>query len=106
MANEHALARNEALFREVNERIAELTEANEAGGGDAIAFVCECSSLECGAQVALTLVEYAAVRARPEVFAVVPGHERLDVERVVDERRGCLVIEKLGEAGDVAEELA
>jgi len=106
VADEHALARNEALFREVNERIAELTEANDAGGGDAVAFVCECSSLECGAQIALTLVEYATVRARPEVFAVVPGHERLDVERVVGEGHGYLVIEKLGEAGDVAEQLA
>jgi hypothetical protein len=46
------------------------------------------------------------VRERPEVFAVVPGHERLEVERVVGEGRGYLVIEKLGEAGDVAEELA
>jgi hypothetical protein len=56
--------------------------------------------------VALTLDEYAAVRARPRVFAVVPGHERLDVERVVEEGRGYFVVEKLGEAGEAAEALA
>ena len=106
MVDAQALARNEALFREVNERIAELTEANDAGGGDAISFVCECSSLECGGHVALTLEEYAGVRARPRVFAVVPGHERLDVERVVEEGRGYYVVEKLGEAGEAVEALA
>jgi hypothetical protein len=40
------------------------------------------------------------------VFAVVPGHERLDVERVVEEGRGYFVVEKLGEAGEAAEALA
>lgn len=106
VAHERALARNEALFREVNERIAEITEANDAANGDPIAFVCECSSLDCGGNVRLTLDEYVALRESPRVFAVVPGHERLEVERVVGEGRDYLLVEKLGEAGEVAEETA
>jgi hypothetical protein len=47
---------------------------------------------------------YEAVRDQPRWFVVVPGHEREGVERVVQEHHGCLVIEKLGEAGEVAED--
>ena len=46
---------------------------------------------------------YEAVRDHPRWFIVVPGHQREGVERVVQEHPGCLVIEKVGEAGELAE---
>ena len=35
---------------------------------------------------------------------VLPGHERLDVEIVVDRRSGFLIVEKLDQAGERAAE--
>ncbi|MGE5690745.1 MAG: hypothetical protein ACM33B_09330 [Pseudomonadota bacterium] len=106
MTNEQALAQNEALFREVNERIAEITDAHDVSPSEPVSFVCECSALSCGGQVTLTLEEYRRARARRRVFVVVPGHERLDIERVVERAEGWSLVEKLGEAGVVADETA
>jgi len=47
---------------------------------------------------------YEAVRDQPRWFVVVPGHQREGLERVVQERSDCLVIENLGHAGEVAED--
>jgi len=98
---EQRVGHNEALFRDVNERI-------EAGhwpgdGGDPIAFRCECSRLGCNLLLELSLAAYEEVRAFPRRFLVVPGHELPDVERVVRRERGYVVVEKVGEAGRVAE---
>ena len=69
------LAKNEALFREVNARIRELSERWDLGEPDLIAFVCECSRAGCSDPVELTLAEYENVRASDAHFFVVPGHE-------------------------------
>jgi hypothetical protein len=95
---EERAARNEALFREVNERVASL-----AGEGETeIGFVCECSDDGCVERLFLSREEYDAVRANPRRFIVVPGHER-SVERVVERRGAYLVVEKPGGAGRIAE---
>ena len=49
------LARNEALFREVNERVREV---GERAGLDMIDFICECGDAGCTAAVSLTESEY------------------------------------------------
>jgi hypothetical protein len=96
---EERAARNEALFREVNERVASLAGA----GGSEIGFVCECSDDACVERLHLRREEYDAVRANPRRFIVVPGHES-SFERVVERHQVYLVVEKLGEAGRVAEQ--
>jgi hypothetical protein len=48
----------------------------------------------CLEQVRLTRAEYEAVRADPARFAVVPGHEKPDVERVVEQHAGYFVVQK------------
>jgi hypothetical protein len=98
------LGKNEALFREVNERIRETSGRLVAFDGDVpLEFVCECSDVGCNEPVELTLAEYEAVRSDPTYFLVAPGHVwKPEVEQVVRERDGYAIIEKLGEARDVA----
>jgi hypothetical protein len=78
------IARTEALFRNVNERIAESAVRFSA---DSTEFICECSDQACTDRVEATLDEYEQVRAEPTHFLLRPGHEDTRVERVV-ERRG------------------
>ena len=85
------LARNQAIFREVNERLRGMAEAERDGKAD---YICECSDVECTATIELMLFEYEAVRARAKTFFIVPGHERLEVERIVDETARYMVVEK------------
>ena len=91
--NEHERrATTEALFRDVNERIAESAERFEATGTD---FVCECADPNCTHRVSATLVEYEEVREEPTTFLVVPGHEQGDIERVVEDRGRFRIVEKI-----------
>jgi len=95
---EQRAARNEALFREVNERVALLAPEAEVEVG----FVCECSDEACIERLRVARAAYEAVRAHPRRFLVVPGHETA-VERVVEHHAGYLVVEKHGSAGEIAE---
>ena len=105
-AREERLGANEALFREVNERVADVAEQFLAGETPAtVNFSCECGDLACTEQVAMTVDEYEAVRAKATQFAVVPGHEVLDIERVVERHPNYLVVEKQDpDAEEVARE--
>jgi hypothetical protein len=84
---------NEAIYREVNERVAEL---NERFGIDdeRIDFVCECGNGGCIQRIALGRDEYERVRDDPRRFAVVPGHEIPDLEDVVERHGRYVVVEK------------
>src|SRR6266571_9512115 len=98
------LGLNEAVFREVNERIQDVAESFELGD-QPLNLVCECGDPTCVQRITLTRAEYEAVRADPTHFAVYPGHEIPDVEAVVEKRNGYDVISKsAGAAADVAEE--
>jgi hypothetical protein len=86
-------ARIEALFRELNSRLAELyLHLDDTADG---VFHCECSDTECATELELTMEQYARIRAHPRQFAVVPGHERVSVERVVETAVGYTVVEKV-----------
>jgi hypothetical protein len=99
------VAKNESLFREVNERIRELAEHFDLATGEPTSFVCECSRTGCHEPVELTLAEYAAVRESDRQFVVQPGHVEPGYERVVFESGRYAVVEKLGKAGRVSEDL-
>jgi hypothetical protein len=85
------IARTEALFREVNERIA---ESAERFGADETSFVCECSDPGCTHRVEASLDEYEQVREDGATFLVVPGHEDERVEGVVRLENEHAVVEK------------
>jgi len=98
---EGRIAANEAIFREVNEGIARGQWPGEERAP--ASFRCECARLGCNALVELTIGEYEQVRAHPRRFLVATGHQLPDVETVVDERSGYLVVEKEEVAGREAE---
>ena len=91
MPREARLARNEALFREVNERIAELAE-NLADGDFHI--VCECAATGCQTMLATPLEDYRRVREHPLRFIVATGHIVPDVENLVERHANFDVVEK------------
>lgn len=97
---EERIARNEALFREVNERI---NQVPPNGGPEApIEFLCECGDASCTETIVLTRPEYEHVRASPTDFAVLEGHVASEVERVVAENERFLTVRKHEEAADIA----
>ncbi len=91
-------AKNELMFREVNERIRNLA-SEEASLG----ILCECGSAECTATLEIDRKVYEQVRSKAREFVVLPGHEMLERERMVGQREGYLIVEKLGDHGAVAE---
>jgi hypothetical protein len=92
---------NESVFRDVNERIDELGDQHDLGETE---FVCECADTACTERLILAKAEYEAVRAHPDRFFLVPGHQRLAAERILEQHDRYFVVEKLGEAAEIAEE--
>jgi hypothetical protein len=103
---EERLARNEAIFREINERTRSLQErfGPEDPNSSYEEFLCECGDQLCVERVKLTVTEYESVRAASNRFVVRPGHSMPRVERVLDEKDRYVVVVKLGEAAEVAAE--
>lgn len=101
-SREERAARNQALFRGVNERLEGLAKAFETIAGIESAFTCECADLHCLGHVSLTVDEYEAVRRYPNRFFVLPGHVYPDVEIVVSENERFVVVDKTGVAAQIA----
>ena len=99
-SREERVARNELAFRRANESLRTVFEA--ALGDEAYPFLCECGDRRCTDVVYVTLGTYAAVRAHPQRFLILPGHKQLDSERVVGAADGHEVVEKSGVAGAIA----
>ena len=85
-------ARTEALFRDVNERIAESAHRFDAPSTQ---FVCECADPSCTNRLEATLVEYEEVRADGATFMLAPGHDHSDIERVVQDKGRFPIVEKV-----------
>jgi hypothetical protein len=100
-AREERLAHNEVIFRSVNEAIEQ--QALEFGGLDEYEFICECTRGGCFERITLTLPQYEHIRAEGTRFFVVPGHQNIEVELVVETQSGFVIVEKDGHAGIVAD---
>jgi hypothetical protein len=95
---EERIAKNEVIFREVNERIRDVVPSENGG----IDFLCECGRENCVEQIALTIEEYERVRADPVQFFVKPGHATKDVEDVMEENERFLLVKKHVEEQEIA----
>src|SRR5215210_149366 len=95
-------ARNQALFRVINEKLKGINAAFEGIVGTH-SIACECADLHCIQTVEISRQEYDEVRRNPRRFAVRRGHVYPEVEVVVGERNGYVVVEKTGAAGRQAE---
>jgi len=90
-------AKNEELFRNVNERIETLSQT-VAQDDPMMEYLCECDSAGCYERVRATRGEYESVRAEPTHFIVLAGHQDPKVERVIFSNDRFLVVEKQGAA--------
>jgi hypothetical protein len=96
-----AATRHQSLFREVNERIAQLS-GRGALSTSSLVLLCECADETCTESLVLTLDEYEGVRAVPTHSIVVAGHVGPHVEQLVREESDYWVVEKVGHAGSAA----
>ena len=85
---------NEAVFRELNERLRELGERFGVGDNEMLDLVCECGTETCTQRIAMSPSEYEELRADPGQFAIVPGHDQPDIEEVIARRRRYDVMRK------------
>jgi hypothetical protein len=100
--HEKRVLENEILFRDVNERLKGVSE----GFGDVLPdfeIICECGNATCAERISVTFEEYEQLRAQGTQFAVRRGHESLDIETIVEDRGGYLVVRKdPGRAAELA----
>ena len=96
-------ARNQSLFRQINERIEDL---NESFGlllplGD---WICECANDTCIERVEMNAGEYEAIRADGARFFVAPSDEHVwpDVEQVAERCERYWVVAMKDRAGELA----
>jgi hypothetical protein len=95
---EERIAKTEALFRNVNERIAEATERFDNGDADDGAFLCECADPGCAERLEVPLEEYEQVREDATTFVLDPEHVRPEIEKIVKRRREFAVVKKVNAA--------
>ncbi len=96
---ERRAAGQEVVYRDVNESI---ERGIWPGEEDPVAFRCECARLGCTELITMSTHEYEDVRSDPRRFLLLPGHEGPEIETVVAGGEGYVVVEKRGEAGEVA----
>jgi hypothetical protein len=102
-SSEERIGLNEALFREVNERIEELADHRQLDAQQ-LDLICECGNPNCAERIAMSREEYERVRSDGQLFAVAPGHETGEVERVVEKREGYdIVLKREGVPEQIAE---
>jgi hypothetical protein len=99
---ERRIGMNEALFREVNERLEELAQSFAHPG--TLDLICECGNASCASRIEMNTEEYEQVRSDSATFAVVQGHDIPDLEEIVERRKRYDVVRKLaGEPEELAE---
>jgi hypothetical protein len=99
-------AQNQALCREVNERIDSLSTAYgvELSTRD---FICECAATDCTATIRMTVSEYEEVRQDATRFVVLPSEAHVipDVEEVVSKGDRYWTVSKVGAGAEIAARL-
>jgi hypothetical protein len=93
-------AETEAIFRDVNEAVVERQEPADTR----TPILCECSNDSCAESIVVSRVDYERIRAGSTCFFVRPEHVAAGMEVVVERHPDYWVIEKIGKAGEIAEE--
>jgi hypothetical protein len=100
-ARAERLARNELLFRDLNEQV-EFVAGPLDRDGDTFEFFCECSDVDCTLRLPITLNVYEGVRSDPTLFVVAPTHDRAEIEDVLRRTDAYQIVKKRGEAAQFA----
>ena len=96
-------ARNQSLFREINERIKDVNDSFSAVT-ETGEWICECANDTCVERIEMSVNEYEAVRADGARFFVAPGDEHVwpEAEKVTDRNDRYWIVEKFGQAAALA----
>jgi hypothetical protein len=98
-------AANEAVFREVNERIEAIQRSFAVTQDEPLHIICECDRIGCTERLHVPVEAYERVRQDFASFVVNPGHVDESVEEVVDTGGDYLVVRKRpGEPQEIAAE--
>jgi hypothetical protein len=98
------IGENEALFRQVNEHVQSLG-TGVAEGHSPMQIFCECGDLSCDDRFSVPSSKYEEIRGDATLFFVVPGHNKVGIEEVVERTEDYDVVRKLAaEARRIAEE--
>src|SRR5690242_19171165 len=89
-------ARNEEVFRGINERIEQGAE--QYGVEAPLPFHCECARASCIETIDIPPPDYERVVRERYRFVVIPGHEDAAVEQIVERGASYLVVVKVGGA--------
>ena len=100
---ERRMAKNEALFREVNERVERV--AHQLGPEIPYEFFCECANADCTFRLQIPLSVYESVRQDPRRFVMLPRHYTPEIEELMIEEDSYWVVRKEGAAGEYVEHL-
>ena len=100
-ARDERLAKNETLFRALNEHISSI--AGTLGADTPYEFICECASSGCFERIIMTLGEYEQVRSEGTRFLMTASHVDIEIEMVVEQHEAYVVVEKGGVAGLTAQ---
>jgi hypothetical protein len=98
------IAKNEVVMRAANREIQHAEEEVGNGSQGRFEVLCECGREDCDGMLSLTIAEYEEIHREHDRFVVLPGHNSPQIERVVEERGGYLVVDKFGEAEQIAED--
>jgi hypothetical protein len=93
------IAENEQRFRIFNDQVDRVRTQLDADAD----FSCECGDAECTESIHLSIDDYTHLREDPRCFAVLPEHQRSDLERVVERRPGYWIVQKTGKGADIVQ---
>lgn len=100
------IARNEARFREINERTRLATDELHGAPQDECTIMCECAVAECEDMITLPVEAYERARSSAERFIIRPDHIIVATERAIELHDDFWIVEKVGPGARVARELA
>jgi hypothetical protein len=87
-------AENQAVFRELNERVDARVARWPQMEGALQRVLCECSLSDCVEYLGMTVREYQDAHRTDAHFAVAPGHNDALFERVAEKHERYWVVEK------------
>ena len=94
------VAENEALFREVNERVV----GSDRRPAEGFEILCECGDEACMDRVPVTTEVYERARSQRTDFVLRPGHAIPEFETVIESNEEFDVVRKTGEAAALVNE--
>ena len=83
-------AQNRMMFRLVHDRVGDVS--GDLRFAPELEFACECAGDACVETVPLSPLQFLAIGSEPNRFIVRRGHQSPDLDEVVAEREGFVIV--------------